>query len=185
MLRNGSLSKSFNGSIIERQHTKQCHGREWVKDRSVLCLTAIRAQIMCLEGLNRVPAVTVGLGIERAWDVRLDSARKHHWVQGSSLQPSISLFSQNHCGLPFAPVLRGNGPAPAPAWWALTNGCFFESWRARLRRSVFYFPPACLGWAFVRLPGFAVLPTWWCAKGLKRLSFVLLSHKSWWFTNKK
>lgn len=80
---------------------------------------------------------------------------------------------------------RGNGRAPAPAWWALTNGCFFESWRARLRRSVFYFPPACLGWAFVRLPGFAVLPTWWCAMGLERLSFVLLSNKSWWFTNKK
>lgn len=49
----------------------------------------------------------------------------------------------------------------------------------------FYFPPASLGRAFIRLPGFAVLPTWWCAKGLKRLSFVLLSNKSWWFTNKK
>lgn len=84
------------------------------------------------------------------------------------------------------PLLLGNGRAPAPAWWALTNGCFFEKWRVCLRRrSVFYYPPACLGWAFVRLPGFAVLPTWWCAKGLKRLSFVLLSNKTWWFTNKK
>lgn len=82
-------------------------------------------------------------------------------------------------------LLRGNGRALALAWWALANGCFFESWRARLRRSVFYFPPACLGRAFVRQPGFAVLPTWWCAKGLKRLSFVLLSNKSWRFTNKK
>lgn len=52
-------------------------------------------------------------------------------------------------------------------------------------KSVFYFSPACLGWAFIRLPGFAVLPTWWYAKGLKRLSFVSLSNKSWWFTNKK
>lgn len=47
---------------------------------------------MCLKGLNWVPAVTVGLGIECAWDVRLDSARKHHWVQGSSLQSSASLL---------------------------------------------------------------------------------------------
>lgn len=51
----------------------------------------------------------------------------------------------------------------------------FESWWALLRRSVFYFPPACLGLAFIRLPGFAILPTWWSAMGLKRLSFVLFS----------
>lgn len=51
----------------------------------------------------------------------------------------------------------------------------FESRRALLRRSVFYFHPACLGLAFIRLPGFAILPTWWSAMGLKRLSFVLFS----------
>lgn len=54
---------------------------------------------MCLKGLNWVPAVTVGLGIERAGDVRLDSAQKHHWVQGSSPQPSSSLLPLKHCGL--------------------------------------------------------------------------------------
>lgn len=193
MLWNGSPSKSFNGSIIERRQTQQYHGMGWGKDWSMWCLTAIRAQIMCLKGLNWVPAVTVGLGIECAWDVRLDSARKHHWVQGSSLQspclpPSLPSIPRKKALWPAvcSDSPGGNGRAPAPplderSLMAASLKADGPVWGG----VSFYFPPACLGRAFVRLPGFAVLPAWWCAKGLKRLSFVLLSNKSWWFTNKK
>lgn len=108
-----------------------------MKDRSVWRLAAIRAQIMCLKGLSRVPGVTVGLGIEYAWDGPLDSARKHHWVRGLSPHPHPPHpppFPPRRCGLPFALPRQGNGQAPAPSWWALANGWFFESRQARLRR---------------------------------------------------
>lgn len=47
------------------------------------------------------------------------------------------------------PLHRGNGRAPAPAWWALANGRSFESRRARLRRSVLLLPSS-LPWLGIR-----------------------------------
>lgn len=68
---------------------------------------------MCLKGLSPVPAVTVGLGIEQAWAVQLDSALRHHWVQAgliSVVLPLLLLLPETHCGQPLSLALWGNGP---------------------------------------------------------------------------
>lgn len=89
---------------------------------------------------------------------RLGSAQKHHWARAHlSISPPPSppveaLWPNFYCFLP------GERTGPCPAWWALTNGCSFERRWARLRSSVFYFPPAWLGCPFVRLGALLCCP---------------------------
>ncbi len=185
MLRNGSLSKSFNGSVIERKTadtTMPWHGMS--EGAECVVFNSHTSTDYVLEGAELSAS-------SDSWAGNWVCLGRAAWLRSETplgpglisvvlrLPPPVEALWPAVCSAP-----PGEWTGPAPAWWALTNGCFFESWLAHLR-SVFYFPPARLGRAFVRLPGFAVLPTWWCAKGLKRLSFVLLSNKSWWFTNKK
>lgn len=147
-------------------------------------LTAMRAQIMCLKGWRPVPAVTVGLGIggslSRAARTRLGGpigSEPHLSPRGSSSQGR---------GLAGSSRRPDEGkPAPRVSWWSAGNS------RRLLKNDALLWGGASftsiqlrLGRAFVELHVFAAMPMLCDAKGPERLSFVLLSTKSWWFTNK-
>ncbi len=147
-------------------------------------LTAMQAQIMCLKGWRPVPAVTVGLGIGGS----LSRAARTRLGGPIGSEPHLSPRGSSSQGRGLAGSSRqpdGGKPAPRVSWWSAGNsrrllkndalvwgGASFSSIQLRLGR------------AFVKLHVFAAMPALCDAKGPERLSFVLLSTKSWWFTNK-
>lgn len=175
--------------MTEAHSCRQCSAVSCVRRRRAVwwwrrALTAMRAQIMCLKGRRPVPAVTVGLGIggglSRAARTRLGGpigSEPHLSPRGSSSQGRGLAGSSRRTA--------GGKAAPQVSWWWAGNG------RRLLKNDALVWGRASftsiqlrLGRAFVELHVFAAMPALCDAKGPERLSFVLLSTKSWWFTNK-
>lgn len=186
MLRNGSLSKSFNGSIIERKAadtTIPWHGMS--EGLECVVFNSHTSTDYVLEGAELSASSDSWAGnwvcLGRAAWLRSETPLGPGLISVAlRLPPSRRIivacrllrFTKGMDG-PLLPLderslMAASLKADGPVW-----GVSFTSLQLALAGHS------------SGLPGFAVLPTWWCAKGLKRLSFVLLSNKSWRFTNKK